>query len=129
MNPDLQASFAVIRDTLRTCRGEIAAVTIDALAARCGIGRRECEELLESGLACFDFPVAAGAHGYFVPTSAAEINHYLRSLRSRAIKIFLRRRTVIRLAQRAGWPRAGNLFSNPPANQGELFKFSVGRAS
>ena len=124
MATDLQASFQTIRDTLRVCRGEAQAVTIEDLARRCCICRRECEELLETRLADLPFPVAAGAHGYFVPVSADEINRYVQSLRSRAVKIFLRQRTVIRLAQRAGWPRQGKTFANPPSEQGELFMMS-----
>lgn len=121
MQPDIQGHFATVRDTLRVCRGEAQAMTIEALAERAGIGRRECEALLETCLAVFPFPVAAGAKGYFIPTSSEEINHYVKSLRSRAVKIFLRQRTVIRKAQEAGWPRAGREFANPPSVQGELF--------
>ncbi len=121
MQPDIQAHFATVRDTLRCCRGEAQAMTIDELAERAGICRRECEALLETCLAVFPFPVAAGAHGYFVPTSSSEINRYVQSLRSRAVKIFLRQRTVIRKAQEAGWPRSGREFANPPSVQGELF--------
>lgn len=116
-----QPSFVIVRDTLRTCRGEAQAVTIKELARRCGIVRRECEALLETRLADFPFPVAAGARGYFVPIAADEINSYARSLQSRAVKIFLRRRTVIRKAVSAGWPRAGKLFMDPPAGQMDLF--------
>jgi hypothetical protein len=124
MSTDIQQSFQIVRDTLRVCRGEAQAVTIDELARRCGIGRRDCEALLETCFEDFPFVLASGSRGYFIPTSADEINAYDRSLQSRAVKIFLRRRRLIRKAQAAGWPRQGKLFANPPSVQGELFMVS-----
>lgn len=70
------------------------------------------EQLLELRLADFPFPVISTTAGYFRPASVAEINHCLESLQSRAMCIFLRKRTIIRNALRAGFPRQGNRFSD-----------------
>lgn len=114
--------FHTVAELLRTRRGEEQAITIDQIVTLTGMSsRRECEELLEKRLADFPFPLAASARGYYIPTSAEELNRYVASLRSRAMKIFLRQRTVVRKAVAAGWPRAGRIFAPPPGEQLSLF--------
>lgn len=113
--------FEAVRRVLCTRRGRRNAITIDQLVVLAGLqNRRACEDLLETRLADFQFPLVADSAGYYIPNTAAEINHYLDSLQSRAVKIFLRRRTVIRKANAAGFPRPGKHFADPPAVQKEL---------
>jgi hypothetical protein len=86
------------------------------------------ENLLEVRLAEFPFPVVSTSAGYFRPVTADEINHSLASLQSRAICIFHCKRTIIRNALRAGYPRQGKRFLDRPA-PADLFDLAAGRAS
>lgn len=121
---DLERAFALVTAELEHRFGEDNAITIDRLCAATGLRRRDCEELLEMKLSAFPFVIVAGSSGYFRPTSADQINHYLNSLQSRCVKVFLRRRTVMQKAKREGYPREGKLFTDPPSKQGELFSRS-----
>lgn len=114
---------------LRNRRGEDRAITIADLAGQLGVSHRACEDLIEQNIARFDFPLCASARGLFVPTHAAEVNHYMASLRARALKIFIRRRAVRAQARRAGFELRGMMFFDPPAAQGELFASPAMRAS
>jgi len=80
--------------------------------------RRTTEELLEHRLADFPWPLVATSAGLFIPTDPEEINHYQRSLRARAVKIFLRARTVRRKALAYGWRRDGKWFACAPRQMG-----------
>lgn len=113
--------FENVRRILVEHRGRANAITIDQLAFLAGLpSRRACEDLLETRLADFQFILVADSAGYYIPTCAAEINHYLDSLQSRAVKIFQRKRRVIRKALTSGLPRQGKHFIDPPAVQKEL---------
>ena len=120
MTADLQPLFLIVRDLLATARSRKLAWTLDRLAEAAGTSRREVEQVLEERLSDFPFPLVSGSPGYWIPEDADEINHYRASLRSRAVKIFLRAKRVASMARRAGWPQEGRLFRNPPARQGEL---------
>lgn len=111
MNPEsIDATFAVVREILFNRIGESNAATIDELCLAAGIGRRGMEHLLELKLGEFPFPVISTSAGYFRPANADEINHCLASLQSRAMCIFLRKRTIIRNARAAGYQRQGKRF-------------------
>ena len=113
--------FEQVRRILVEHRGRANAITIDQLCHLADLpSRRACEDLLETRLADFQFILVADAHGYYIPTTADEINHYLDSLQSRAVKIFLRKRRVMRKALASGLQRQGKHFSDPPALQKEL---------
>jgi len=100
--------------------GEQKAVTINSLAALLGISRRETESLLETKIDAFPFPLVSGASGYYIPTDADDLNHYLASLHSRASKIFKRFARVRDHAIALGYRRSGKRLANPAGPQMEL---------
>lgn len=112
---------AVVR-LLIDARGEDRALTLDEITARAGLpNRRTTETLMELRLQDFPYPLVAGGAGYFIPTQADQINRYLQSLRSRAMKCFIRARNVSRKAVAQGWKREGKWFARPPV-QLDLFE-------
>jgi len=117
---ELPAAFHPIRAALTVANGMVNAFTLDDLAARAGVARREVEEIMEHHLADFGFSLVSGSAGYWRPEDAAELNRYIASLRSRALKCFRRAKRVTAAARRDGWPLHGRTFLNPPARQGEL---------
>jgi hypothetical protein len=113
--------MAVIR-VLANSRGAGNALTLDEITARAGLpNRRTTETLIETKLSDFPYPLVANGAGYFIPTRADDINDYLGSLRSRAMKCFLRMRSVSRKAVAQGWKREGKWFARPP-QQLDLFE-------
>jgi len=122
---DPEDLYERVRDLLADARGAGNAVTIDALARAAGASRRDIEELLETRLAEFPWPLVAGPRGYHQPATADEINAYLESLQRRAIAIFRRKRTVIRQAAATRrWLRQGKRFEPRPAAQMELLLYT-----
>ncbi len=102
-------------------KGKDSAITIEQLAFLAGLpNRRSCEDLLETRLNQFPFPLVADSNGVYIPVTADEINHCLNSLRGRAIKIFRRRKILTSKASATGFPRLGKAFADPPAVQKEL---------
>lgn len=120
---NLDTYFASVSSILAVHRGESNAITIADLTLRAGLpNRRATEQLLELRFADFPFPLVSSSAGYYVPAKAEEVNHYLNSLQSRAVCIFLRKRAAMRKALRSGFRREGKRFVDPPqARQGELF--------
>ena len=122
MKPTDQNDFLRVRALLATRIGEAAALTIDQIVELAGLpGRRAAEQLLETRLGDFGFPLCAGSSGYFVPASPDEINHYLHSLKSMIRCIAIRLRNVQQNATRSGWARDGQQFSKPPPRREFLF--------
>jgi hypothetical protein len=116
------AHFRAVCWLLRDARGEDNAMTLDEITARAGLpNRRTAEALIEQRLQDFPYPLVASGAGYFIPTQAEQINTYLRSLRGRALKCFLRMRSVNRKALAQGWKREGKWFARPPL-QLDLFE-------
>jgi len=122
------AAFHRIRAALAGARGPDRAIEIGRLQVIADLpSRRQVEQLLQIRLADFPWPLVAGPQGYFIPDAPEQINHYLASLRSRAMCIFARYRTVRLAAQRAGWRREGRRFTAapaappPPTHQPDLF--------
>lgn len=116
-----QVEFAACMRILFQARGEPNAVTLDELVTRASLpNRRTAEAIMEQRLQDFPYPLVASSAGYYIPTTADDLNRYLRSLRSRAIKCFIRSRTVRRKALAHGWRREGSMFAKPPA-QLDLF--------
>jgi len=114
--------FQAICWLLRDARGVENAMTLDEITARAGLpNRRTTEELMEQRLQDFPYPLVSGGAGYFIPTQAEQINAYLRSLRSRALKCFIRARNVSSKAIAQGWKREGKWFAKPPL-QLDLFE-------
>lgn len=122
MNTNEQAIFELLQDALYTCEGEHEAFTLQGLADYCQCSRRRVEIILEQRLGDLGFVVVSGSSGYWRPTTAEEINHYQASLQSRCIKVFLRKKTIQKLAVQSGYVRTGKTFQDPPTRQGELFK-------
>jgi hypothetical protein len=121
MNATREQFEACVR-ILHAARGEDNAITLDNLTTLAGLpNRRTTESLMEENLQRFPYPLVASAKGYFIPVRADQINGYLRSLRSRAMKLFLRAKTVSRKATANGWKRDGKWFARPPA-QLDLFE-------
>jgi hypothetical protein len=90
-------------------------MTLDEITARAGLpNRRTAEALIEQRLNDFPYPLVASGAGYFIPTQAEQINTYLRSLRSRALKCFMRAKAVSGKALAQGWKREGKWFARPP---------------
>ena len=115
MIENLDQYFAAASAILAGRIGEENAITIAELVAAAGIpSRRAAEQLLEPKFSDFPFPLVSSSRGYYVPSRAEEINHYLASLRSRAICIFIRRRTALRKAMKAGFKRQGKVLVDPP---------------
>lgn len=120
--------FHRAREVLRTRKGAAKAITLNDLAMKIGLTkynpdrhrlepeRREMESLMETCLELFDFPLVAGTNGYFVPGSAGEITRYLESLESRHVKLWRRKKTVVRKALKAGFRRTGKLSFVDPVN-------------
>ncbi len=118
-----QNDFLRVRTLLQARVGEAAALPLDKIVELAGLpSRRAAEQLMETRLGDFGFPLCAGAGGYFVPESPEEINHYLLSLKSRIRCIAIRLRTVQQNASRAGWARDGQQFSKPPPRSDFLFE-------
>lgn len=114
--PDPITTYDRLEHTLRACRGSRWAVTIAQLQGIIGVPvRRDMEELLESSYERLPFPVCAGSDGYFIPTTAEEINHYYASLRSRSRKLFRRMSCLRRRALEVGYEREGHVFTGAPA--------------
>lgn len=112
---------AVVR-LMNGARGVEHAMTLDEITARAGLpNRRTTEALMEEYLPRFPYPLVASGAGYFIPTSADQLNDYLRSLRSRAIKMFKRSKVVVNKAIAHGWKREGRWFARPP-QQLDLFE-------
>lgn len=112
--------FDCLQEALYSAEGEREAWTLQALATYCGCSRRRIERILEDRLEDLGFAIVSGSSGYWRPQSAEEINHYLASLQSRCVKVFLRKKRVARLAAASGFPRTGKTFANPPAPQREF---------
>jgi hypothetical protein len=93
-------------------RGADRAVTINQLASDVGISRRSMEQLLETRLTDFPYPLVAGSNGYFIPVTEDELTHYDRALLSRIRCLAIRRRTLRRSAGAAGyaWDRQARRF-------------------
>lgn len=125
---DGEEEFLAVMKLLWSARGELNAITLDDIVTRAGLpNRRTAEYVMEQRLQDFPYPLVASARGYYQPTTADDINRYTRSLRGRAVKCFLRVRTVRRKAIAAGWRREGSAFARPPA-QLDLFD-GPGRAA
>jgi hypothetical protein len=117
--------FAAAVRILNDARGELNAITLDDLTARAGLpNRRTTEDMMEHKLPDFPYPLVASGAGYFIPTSSDQLNTYLRSLKSRAVKMFRRSRVVANKAIANGWKREGKWFARPPA-QLDLFEHSL----
>lgn len=124
MNATPEQFSAAIR-ILHAAHGEANAITLDDLTARAGLpNRRTTEAMMEQRLPDFPYPLVASGAGYFIPTTADQLNVYLRSLKSRAVKMFLRSRTVANKAIANGWKREGKWFARPPT---QLDLFDQGR--
>ena len=118
--PDTAQLFPRLAATLATAHGEAAAITINDLAARFGVSRRLIERAIEENFGRFPFPLVATATGYHVPETPEEINAYAAALRGRCMRIFRRRKLLLRKAAACGWQREGNQFVAAP-KQMELF--------
>ena len=118
MPDEFHAAVAVLAKAV----GPHLAVTLDELTVRAGLpNRRAAEQLIERRLADFPFTLVAGAGGYYIPTSADDVNRYAHSLHSRHRRMQLREATVRRKARAAGFVELPDgRFANPPAQQTEL---------
>lgn len=107
---------------LRDAVGPDRAITLQALADRLCLQRREVEELIEHHLPDLPFVIVAGTSGLYQPAAAADINAYLTNLHNRHRRMQLREETVRRKARAAGWPEENGRFVNPTKlEQAELF--------
>lgn len=123
MQTEIQKLIARAQLLLADRWGEENAITIGEMAFALGLpNRRACEDFLEHHLADFPFAVCSLSRcGYFRPLRAAELNETMASLRRRALKIFIRRRTVLRRAlAEQRFERRGKDFSDPPVVQQEF---------
>jgi len=119
---DTDQYFEAVCRLLSTCRGRDRAITIEAITERIGIHhRRVTEDLLETRLQDFPFLLIAGPRGYYIPTTAKDVNTYVHSLHSRHSKLQLRENTVQTKAVAAGFRKEGDVFVDPPGHQPELF--------
>ena len=107
---DLDRLTAILAEAV----GERRAVTIQVMAERAGLARREVEQALEVHLADFPFPLVSGSPGYWQPTTPDQINHYRHSLTSRLRALTRRMDTVAAKARSAGWTEEGGRFVSAP---------------
>ncbi len=116
-------AFHRICNRLSQARSRDRAVTLAALAADAGISRREAEQIIEERLADIPFCLVAGPTGYYRPTSADDINAYVRSLHRRHRRMQIREATIRRKVRAHGWPtdQAGRFLDPPKVAQLELF--------
>jgi hypothetical protein len=117
----IDEQFQAIVRALAQARGADKAITLASIAERLQTARRTVESIIEEKLADFPFLIVSGSSGYYIPTSASDINRYVHSLHSRHRRMQLREQTVIHKAKAQGWPYDGKSFSQPPAIQQELF--------
>lgn len=89
-----------VKGIIRSHRGRDSAITADGLVNLLGAGdraiRKTIEDLIDDG-----FPVCSVTEppaGYFFPSSVEEARVYSKALQKRAVRIFLRRRYIIRSA-------------------------------
>jgi hypothetical protein len=111
--PDADLCVSV-ENILRDCVGAEKAQTIRHMAEILDVPVRLVEKTIEENIARFPFPLVADGSGYHIPTDPAEINRYAESLRGRCMKIFVRRREVIRKAVACGFVREGKEFTAAP---------------
>ena len=112
--------FTILRGELAPRRGEARAITIEKLAALCGVTRRKVETILECRFEDFGFAIVTGDCGCYRPAGPADLNHYDASLRSRIRCIALRIRALRRAATAEGYVReAGRFIAS--TRQGDLF--------
>ena len=83
-------------------RGADAAVPLSAIAERLGMGRRQTERALQALVDAGEYPIVAGARGYWLADSPDELTAYMATLRHRALEIFRRYRGVGRARDRMG---------------------------
>lgn len=107
--------FLRVEQLLRNAVGAEKAITIGAICAALGVSRRVIEQCIEENIARFAFPLVADGAGYHIPTEPREINEYAEALRGRCMRIFMRRREVLRKAAAAGFRREGKQFVAAPA--------------
>jgi hypothetical protein len=103
-----------LTNLLGGCVGGAKAMTIRDIADLLAVPVRLVEKAIEENIARFPFPLVADGAGYHVPTEPDEINRYAESLRGRCIRIFMRRRSVIRKAVACGFKREGKVFTAAP---------------
>lgn len=72
-----------------------------------GSRERHVRELLEIHLEHLPWPLVADANGFYRPLTSEELQHYWANLHSRAMCLFIRLRTLRRLATRAGFEYHG----------------------
>jgi len=122
MDKQAEQYFPDVKRLLEPRIGKEKAITIADITETVGIhDRRITEHLLETRLRSFGFLLVAGAHGYYRPTEAKEINTYRGSLHQRHRKMQRREETVVHMARIEGWPEQGEDFVNPPDHSPELF--------
>lgn len=114
----MEVYFERVCRVLHAAVGPDWAMTLDEITTFCKIPtRRTTEKLFELHLSRFPWPLVADGRGYYIPTSAEQLNRYCASLRGRALKDFMRRRTVMQKAVACGWKRDGKAFARPPQQQ------------
>ncbi|NQT93786.1 MAG: hypothetical protein HQ559_13585 [Lentisphaerae bacterium] len=120
---DTDSIFRPLERLLSDAVGKANALTLQDLADRLLVDRREVEQTIEQRLLDFPWPLVAGNKGIYIPTEAEEINRYLHSLHTRHRRMQIREATVRRKAKAAGYPEENGEFVNPPqAAQSELFQ-------
>ncbi len=94
---------AQVKDIINNHRGRWLAITGGRLAEIFGFEndraiRKAIEDLIDDGFPIYS--VTESPAGYFFPSSVEEARQYSKALQKRAVRIFLRRRYIIRSAAR-----------------------------
>ena len=114
---------------LEPARGPENGLTLDWIAVALGICRRTTEHLIQEHLRDIPFVVVADEHGYYRPTSAAQINAYRHSLRRRHVPLVTREEITDLKATTDGWPLVNGEFVDPPEAPADLFAFARDRSA
>lgn len=105
---------------LSCCIGPEMAITLDELAVRIGMSRRETEQAIKAGLRSLPFVLVSGSEGLYRPTSSDQINAYIHNLHSRHHEMAEREDTVRFKARASGWREDANGRFMEPAKDDQL---------
>jgi len=123
---DTESDVERIWGLLQGHRGAARAVTAAEIARYTGIGDAagtDVRAVLAANLEVLPEPVAANENGYFVVETVGEAENYERTLRSRALFIFARRRAFRNALKARGWWLENGRWKKweEAKRQGELF--------
>lgn len=126
-----EALFQQVVRILAGCQGKANAMTLQDIGNEAArwmdmpesreARRRMVERAIEENLNRIPWPIVSGDDGLWIPDDPADLNRYLTSLKTRCVKMFMRRKIVRKKALLAGFRLTPAGFGQPVARSGELF--------